>query len=189
MDRIEALLARMTLDEKVGQLNLVTAGQTVTGPQGSGDVTASIRAGNVGGVFNVWGRAAIAEMQKCAVEETRLGVPLFFALDVLHGHKTIFPIPLAEACAFDPSLWERTARAAAREASGDGIDLTFAPMLDVTRDPRWGRIAEGPGEDPFVATKFAEAKVRGFQGADLGNAMAIAATAKHFCGGGAATAG
>jgi len=189
MDRIEELLAQMTLDEKVGQLNLVTAGQTVTGPQGSGDVTASIRAGNVGGVFNVWGRAVIAEMQKCAVEETRLGVPLFFALDVLHGHKTIFPIPLAEACAFDPSLWERTARAAAQEASGDGIDLTFAPMLDVTRDPRWGRIAEGPGEDPFVATKFAEAKVRGFQGADLGNAMAIAATAKHFCGGGAATAG
>lgn len=189
MDRVEALLAQMTIEEKVGQLNLATAGQLVTGPQGAGDVVENIRAGNVGAVFNIWGRDAHLELQKCAVEETRLGVPLFFGLDVLHGHRTIFPIPLAEACVFDPSLWERTAHAAAQEAACDGIDLTFAPMLDVSRDPRWGRIAEGPGEDPFVAMAFAEAKVRGFQGADLADATAIAATAKHFCAGGAATAG
>ena len=121
-----------------------------------------------------------------AVEETRLGIPLFFALDVLHGFRTIFPIPLAEAGAFDPALWEETARLAAAEAVAAGLDLTFAPMLDVARDPRWGRIAEGPGEDPYVAARFAEAKVRGFQGADLSG---LAATPKHFAAYGASAAG
>ncbi|GLI92581.1 glycoside hydrolase family 3 N-terminal domain-containing protein [Methylocystis echinoides] len=179
----------MTVGEKVGQLNLVTAGQIVTGPSGSGDVLANIRAGNVGGVFNIWGRESVAAMQRAAVEESRLGAPLFFGLDVLHGFRTIFPVPLAEAGAFDPYLWEETARAAAEEAAAEGIDLTFAPMLDVCRDPRWGRIVEGAGEDPLVAAKFAQAKIRGFQGSGLSSRVAIAATGKHFCGGGAAQAG
>lgn len=189
MGRVESLLSKMTLQEKVGQLNLVTAGQVVTGPSGSGDVMAHVRAGNVGGVFNIWGREAAAILQKAAVEDSRLGVPLFFGLDVLHGFKTIFPVPLAEAGAFDTKLWEETARAAAEDAASEGIDLTFAPMLDICRDPRWGRIVEGPGEDPLVGAKFAQAKIRGFQGAGLSSTLALAATAKHFCGGGAAQAG
>jgi beta-glucosidase len=139
--------------------------------------------------MNLWGREATSALQKVAVEETKLAIPLIFGLDVLDGHKTILPIPLAEAGLFDPLLWERTARAAAIEAAGDGITLTFAPMLDVARDPRWGRIAECPGEDPLVAAKFAEAKIRGFQGPDLAAGTSVAATAKHFCAGGAAMAG
>lgn len=189
MGRVESLLSKMTLQEKVGQLNLVTAGQVVTGPSGSGDVMANIRAGNVGGVLNIWGREAVAVLQKAAVEESRLGVPLFFGLDVLHGFRTIFPVPLAEASAFDPLLWEETARAAAEEAAAEGVDLTFAPMLDICRDPRWGRIVEGPGEDPLVGARFAQAKIRGFQGSGLSSRVAIAATCKHFCAGGAARAG
>lgn len=189
MSRVEALLRAMTLEEKLGQLNLATAGQTVTGPLVGDANVEDIRAGRVGGVFNLWGRDAIAAAQRLAVGETRLGVPLLFGLDVLHGHRTIFPIPLAEAGAFDPGLWAGAARAAALEAALDGVSLTFAPMLDVARDPRWGRIAEGPGEDPLVAEKFAQAKVRGFQGARLDAPGAIAATAKHFCAYGAATAG
>jgi len=189
MDAVDRLLSQMTLEEKIGQLNLVTADQAVTGTIGSGDLDTKIGAGCVGGVFNIWGREEITRLQKLAIEETRLGVPLFFAVDALHGHKTIFPVPLAEAGAFDAALWERTARAAAREASADGIDLTFAPMLDVARDPRWGRIVESPGEDPCVGTTFAAAKIRGFQGAMLAARDAIGATAKHFCAYGAPQAG
>lgn len=189
MSKVETLLARMSLQEKVGQLNLAPAGQAVTGPSGSGDIMANICAGDVGGVFNLWGREAVAAMQKVAVEETRLGAPLFFALDVLHGFETIFPVPLAEASAFDPALWEATARAAATEAAGEGIDLTFAPMIDICRDPRWGRLVESPGEAPLLAAGFARAKIRGFQGAMLAESDTIAATAKHLCGGGAAQAG
>jgi beta-glucosidase len=180
------LLARMTLEEKIGQLCMVTAGHTVTGPTGVEDVGALVRAGRVGSLFNLWGREAVRRHQRLAVEETRAGVPLFFGLDVLHGFRTVFPIPLAEAGAFDPALWEATARGAAAEAAGAGVDLTFAPMLDVARDPRWGRIAEGPGEDPFVAARFAEAKVRGFQGVGLSG---VAATPKHFAAYGASAAG
>ena len=134
-------------------------------------------------------RSETREVQRIAVEETRLGIPLLFAFDVIHGHRTVFPIPLAEAAAFDPALWERTARAAAVEAAADGLAMTFAPMLDVARDPRWGRIAESPGEDPWLAARFAEAKVRGFQGDDLAPADNLAATAKHLAAYGAATAG
>ncbi|MGD0634236.1 MAG: glycoside hydrolase family 3 N-terminal domain-containing protein [Beijerinckiaceae bacterium] len=189
MNLIDTLLAKMTLEEKIGQLNLVAAGRAVTGPILGELVTENIRAGKIGGLLNLWGLEATASYQKLALEQTRLGIPLLFCLDVLHGHRTIFPIPLAEAGLFDPMLWERTARAAAIEAAADGIALTFAPMLDIARDPRWGRIAEGPGEDPLVGAKFAEAKVRGFQGANLAAPTSIAATAKHFCAGGAATAG
>ncbi len=189
MSRIESLLRAMTLEEKLGQLNLVTAGQAATGPIVPGEAMQDICAGQVGGVFNLWGRDVVARTQRLAVEETRLGVPLIFGLDILHGYRTIFPVPLAEAGAFDPLLWERTARASALEAACEGIHLSFAPMLDVSRDPRWGRIAEGPGEDPFVGSKFAQAKIRGFQGERLSDRGALAATAKHFCAGGAATAG
>jgi beta-glucosidase len=189
MDAVERLLSQMTLEEKIGQLNLVTADQAVTGAIGSGDLETKISAGCVGGVFNIWGRQEIARLQRLAVEKTRLGVPLFFAIDALHGHRTIFPVPLAEAGAFDADLWERTARAAACEAAADGVDLTFAPMLDVARDPRWGRIVESPGEDPCVGAAFAAAKSRGFQGARLTERDSIGATAKHFCAYGAPQAG
>jgi beta-glucosidase len=193
MMRIDTLLAAMTLEEKIGQLNMVAAGHTVTGPVLARDAIRGIRAGHIGSLLNIWGAQEVLQLQKIAVGKTRLKIPLLIGFDVLHGHRTIFPIPLAEAAAFDPVLWERSARAAAVEAAADGIYMTFAPMLDIARDPRWGRIAEGPGEDPWVGAKFAEAKVRGFQGAGLpgglAGAGALAATAKHFCAYGAAQAG
>ena len=187
--RIETLLEAMTLEEKIGQLTLVSAGWAVTGPQVSGDYMAALRAGRIGTISNLWGAEQTREVQRVAVEETRLGVPMMFAFDVIHGHRTIFPIPLAEAAAFDPGLWERTARAAATEAAADGLTLAFAPMLDVARDPRWGRIAESPGEDPWLAARFAEAKVRGFHGQGIAEADSVAATAKHLAGYGASIAG
>jgi beta-glucosidase len=189
MNRLEALLAAMTLEEKIGQLNMATADRVVTGPVLPGDTEAGIRAGRIGCMLNLWGAEPARAIQRMAVEETRLGIPLLLGFDVVHGHRTIFPIPLAEAAAFDPALWERTARVAAAEAAEDGVALTFAPMLDVTRDPRWGRIAEGPGEDPWLASRFAEAKVRGFQGDDLKAAGSVAAAAKHFLAYGAPTGG
>ncbi len=176
----------MTLDEKLGQLTMLSADFAATGPVVPRDLQAEVRAGAVGSLFNLWGRDAVRAAQTAAVRESRLGIPLFFGLDVLHGFRTIFPIPLAEAGAFDPALWQATARHAADESAASGIDLTFAPMLDIARDPRWGRIAEGPGEDPVVGARFAEAKVRGFQGADLSG---LAATAKHFVAYGASAAG
>jgi beta-glucosidase len=187
--RIEALLDAMTLDEKLGQLTMLTAEIVATGPRVSSDYMTQIRSGRLGNLSNLRGAERTREVQRVAVEETRLGIPLLFAADVIHGHHTIFPIPLGEAAAFDPGLWERTARVAAEEATADGLILAFAPMLDVTRDPRWGRIAESPGEDPYLASRFAEAKVRGFQGADLTAADSLAATAKHLAGYGAVAAG
>jgi beta-glucosidase len=187
--RVQSLLATMTLPEKLGQLTMVTAEDAVTGPVVPGDYVAQIRTGGVGSLLNLIGRERTSEIQRIAVEESRLGIPLLFAFDVLHGYRTIFPIPLAEAAAFDPKLWERTARLAAAEAAHDGVALTFAPMLDVSRDPRWGRVAEAPGEDPWLASRFAEAKTRGFQQGDLAAPDSIAATAKHIGAYGAATAG
>jgi beta-glucosidase len=187
--RIDALLETMTLAEKLGQMTMLTAEIVATGPRVSADYMSAIRAGRLGNLSNLRGPERTREVQRVAVEETRLGIPLLLAADVIHGHHTAFPIPLGEAAAFDPDLWQRTARAAAAEASADGLILAFAPMLDVTRDPRWGRIAECPGEDPFVAARFAEAKVRGFQGADLTAPDSIGATAKHLAGYGAVTAG
>jgi beta-glucosidase len=187
--RIEALLEAMTLEEKIGQMTLVSSGQAVTGPGGPVDYLQAIRAGGVGTVSNLWGPQRTGEVQRIALEETRLGIPLLFVMDVIHGHRTVFPLPLGEAGAFDPALWERTARVAAVEAAADGLAMTYAPMLDIARDPRWGRIAESPGEDPWLAARFAEAKVRGFQGADLAAADSLAATAKHLAAYGAATAG
>ncbi len=187
--RICALLRAMTLEEKLGQLSMVAAHMAVTGPALTPDWLAGVRDGRVGSVLNLWGRQGTGAAQRAAVAESRLGIPLLLGFDVVHGHRTIFPIPLAEAGAFDPELWERTARAAALEAAADGLNLTFAPMLDVARDPRWGRIAESPGEDPWIASWYARAKVRGFQGGDLARADVLAATAKHFAGYGAVTGG
>ena len=178
----------MTLAEKIGQLNMLSADWVVTGPQIPVRYLDDVKSGAVGSIFNLWTREATREAQKLALR-TRLGIPLFFGLDVIHGHRTIFPIGLAEACAFDPALWEKTARAAARDAADDGLHLTFAPMIDVCRDPRWGRIAEGPGEDAFVGAAMARAKTRAFQGDDLARPGCVAATAKHFVGYGAAEGG
>jgi len=187
--RIETLIERMTLTEKLGQLTMMAASHTVTGPVISGHSTDDIRSGRIGNLLNLIGAAAAREMQRIAVEESRLGIPLLIGLDVIHGHRTLFPVPLAEVALFDPEAWALTAREAAREAAADGINMTFAPMLDVSREPRWGRTIEGPGESPWVGRQLAEAKVRGFQGSDLAAADSIAAVAKHFCGYGAVTAG
>jgi len=179
----------MTLAEKIGQLSMLSGDYAETGPTLSADYLDAVRTGRAGSLLNLWGRDTVRAVQRIAVEESRLGIPLVFGLDVLHGHRTILPIPLAEAGSFDPVLWERTARLAAEEATADGISLTFAPMLDVARDPRWGRMAESPGEDPWLASAFAVVKVRGFQGDDPARADRLSATAKHFAGYGAVTAG
>ncbi|MDP9933265.1 glycoside hydrolase family 3 N-terminal domain-containing protein [Variovorax paradoxus] len=189
MSRIDTLMARMTLAEKLGQLTMTASSYTVTGPVLAGDSTQSIIDGTVGNLLNMVGAGPTHEMQRLAVEKSRLGIPLLIGLDIIHGHRTLFPIPLAEAGAFDEDVWERTAREAAREGAADGLAMTFAPMLDVSRDPRWGRTAEGPGEDPWLNARIAEAKVRGFQGADLSSADSLAACAKHFVAYGAVNAG
>jgi beta-glucosidase len=189
MGRIDALLQKMALEEKIGQLNMVAASRVVTGPGELHDLHEGIRTGRIGNLLNLWGVDETRAVQRLAVEESRLGVPLLMGLDVIHGHHTIFPVPLAEACQFAPDLWEETARVAAEEAAEDGVVLTFAPMLDVARDPRWGRIIESPGEDPWVASQMAAAKTRGFQGRDLAARDSLAATAKHLCAYGAVTAG
>jgi beta-glucosidase len=189
MSRIETLIGAMTLAEKLGQLTMTAAGFTVTGPIIAGDSTDAIKAGTIGNLLNMVGAAHVREMQRLAVEESRLGIPLLIGFDVVHGHRTLFPVPLGEAALFDPETWALTARESAKEAAADGLAMTFAPMLDVSRDPRWGRSVEGPGEDPWLGARIAEAKVRGFQGADLAAADALAAVAKHYCAYGAVTAG
>ena len=187
--RIATLMGEMTLPEKLGQLTMMAASHTVTGPVITGHSLGDIRSGRIGNLLNLIGAAPAREMQRIAVEESRLAIPLLIGLDVIHGHRTLFPPPLAEAALFDSQAWALTAREAAREAAADGIAMTFAPMLDVSRDPRWGRTVEGPGESPWVGRRLAEAKVRGFQGGDLAAADSIAAVAKHFCAYGAVTAG
>ena len=179
--RIDVLLGRMTLAEKLGQLTMTAAGHAVTGPTLAGDSTQAIKDGTIGNLLNLVGAGPVREMQRLAVEESRLKIPLLIGFDVIHGHRTLFPIPLAEAGVLDPVLWTATAREAAREAAADGLAMTFAPMLDVARDPRWGRSAEGPGEDAWLAARIAEAKVRGFQGSALAAADSLAAVAKHYC--------
>jgi beta-glucosidase len=189
MKRIDKLIGEMTLAEKLGQLTMTAAGYAVTGPVIAGDSTEAIRSGAIGNLLNLVGPGPVREMQRLAVEESRLGIPLLIGLDIIHGHRTLFPIPLAEASLFDPEIWELTACEAAKEAACDGLAITFAPNLDVSRDPRWGRTAESPGEDSWVGTQFAQAKVRGFQGASLASSEALAACAKHFCAYGPVTAG
>ena len=189
MSRIETLIASMTLAEKLGQLTMTASSFTVTGPVIAGDSTESIRSGAIGNLLNMVGAGPVREMQRLAVEESRLKIPLLIGLDIIHGHRSLFPVPLAEAGVFDPALWEATAREAAIEGAADGLAMTFAPMLDVSRDPRWGRTVEGSGEDSWLAEQMAVAKVRGFQGADLAAPDALAACAKHFCAYAPVTAG
>jgi beta-glucosidase len=189
MSRIDILIGKMTLAEKLGQLTMTASSYAVTGPVIAGDSTEAIKNGTIGNLLNMVGAEHVREMQRLAVEKSRLKIPLLIGFDVIHGHRTVFPIPLGEAAMFDPTLWAATARESAREAAADGIAMTFAPMLDVARDPRWGRSAESPGEDPWLGARIAEAKVRGFQGNDLAAADSLAAVAKHFCAYGAVTAG
>src|SRR6266566_2276188 len=174
---LDSLLARMTLEEKLGQLNLLSANGRASPEQ-----MQLVRAGKLGGLFNVIGGENTTPVQRIAVTESRLKIPLLFGLDVIHGYRAIFPIPLGEASSFDPDAAEATARAAGQEAAAFGINWTYAPMVDIARDPRWGRIAEGSGEDPYLGSLLAAARVRGFQ-------QNIFATAKHFAGYGAAEAG
>ncbi|HET8728817.1 MAG TPA: beta-glucosidase BglX, partial [Alphaproteobacteria bacterium] len=186
---IEDLIGRMTLDEKAGQLTLLSSDLAVTGPVATKDLNAAVAAGRVGAVFNAYGVKYTDELQQIAVEETRLGIPLLFGHDVVHGFRTIFPIPLAEAASWDLAAIEESARIAAREAAAAGVHWTFAPMVDVSRDPRWGRIAEGAGESPFLGARIAAARVRGFQGDDLAAPGSAAACVKHFAAYGAAAGG
>ena len=188
-EKLEALLQMMTLEEKVGQLVQYSAGQP-TGPgTGRTDYDDMIRKGEVGALFNITTAHNINAYQRIAVEKSRLHVPLIFGLDVIHGFRTEFPIPLGLASSWDPELIERTARVAAREASASGIRWTFSPMVDIARDARWGRIAEGSGEDPYLGAALARAYVRGYQGERLNATDSIAACAKHYVGYGAAEGG
>jgi beta-glucosidase len=191
--RIDALLARMTLEEKVGQLNQYSSDLDLTGPApragAQKEVYDQVRSGQVGSLLNVVGAEATRKAQRLAVEGSRLRIPLLFGLDVIHGYRTIFPIPLGEAASFDPALIERSARVAATEAAAAGLHWTFAPMVDIARDARWGRVMEGAGEDPYLGARVAAARVRGFQGRDLQALDTIAACAKHYAGYGFAEAG
>jgi beta-glucosidase len=183
--RVEALLARMTLVEKIGQMVQVNSGKGEI----PDELKRRLREGRIGSMLNEIVPETNRELQRIAVEESRLGIPLLMGRDVIHGYRTIFPIPLGQAAAWDPELAAACAHVAAAEARSAGFQWTFAPMMDVTRDPRWGRVAEGFGEDPYLASRYAGAMVRGFQGHDLAAADAIAACAKHFAGYGAVEGG
>ena len=194
MDRfIDDLMGKMTVEEKIGQLNLPVAGDIVTGQAKSSNVSERIRKGEVGGLFNLKGAEKIREVQRIAVEESRLGIPILFGMDVIHGYETIFPIPLGLSCSWDMAAVEQSARIAAEEASADGICWTFSPMVDVSRDARWGRVSEGSGEDTFLGCRIAEAMVRGYQGPDKETQLTrndqILACVKHFALYGAPEAG
>lgn len=183
------LLAKMTLEEKIGQMTLYTSGWDVTGPTLRENYKEDIKSGRCGNIFNAHTAKYNRELQRLAVEETRLGIPLLFGYDVIHGHKTIFPIPLAESCSWDLELTEKSARLAAKEAAASGLHWAFNPMVDIARDPRWGRIAEGAGEDPYLGSLIGAAKVRGIQGKDLADPFTLMACLKHFAAYGAAQAG
>jgi len=186
---VDALMSKMTLDEKIGQLNLPGAGDITTGQAGNSDIGKKISEGKVGGLFNIKSVSKIRDVQKVAVEQSRLKIPLIFGMDVIHGYQTVFPIPLALSCSWDMQKIEQSARIAASEASADGICWTFSPMVDIALDPRWGRIAEGNGEDPYLGYQIAKAMVKGYQGDDLKKNNTIMACVKHFALYGAAEAG
>ncbi len=192
-DKVESLIKKMTLDEKIGQMNQYNGFYDLTGPAPSeGDAAKkyqNLKNGLVGSMLNVRGVADVRKMQKIAVEETRLGIPLIFGFDVIHGFKTQSPIPLAESASWDLEAIEKSARVAAREAGASGLNWTFAPMVDISRDARWGRVMEGAGEDPYLGSKIAVARVKGFQGDDLSDPLTIAACAKHFAAYGFAEGG
>jgi beta-glucosidase len=186
---ISQLMAKMTVDEKIGQLNLVTGGEAKTGEAVSNGVESKIAQGQVGGIFSLTTPGRVRQAQQIAVTKSRLKIPLIFGQDVIHGYKTTFPIPLALAASWDLALIEKTARVAATEASADGINWTFSPMVDVSRDARWGRVSEGSGEDTYLGSQIAKVMVRGYQGDDLTKNNTIMACVKHFALYGAAESG
>ena len=190
---IETLLAKMTLEEKCGQLNFVVGsiltGPSLANPTSSKDMDAQIKSGAITGVFNTNGAKNIRHLQEVAVKESRLGIPLLIGADVIHGYKTVTPIPIAEAASWDLAAIEASAAMSAAECAATGINLTFAPMVDIARDARWGRVAEGSGEDPYLGSLIAAAKVKGYQGKNLAASNTIAACVKHFAAYGAAEAG
>ncbi len=192
-ERVDSLLSKMTLEEKVGQMNQYNGFWDVTGPVPEAGTAKlkfeHLKKGWVGSMLNVRGTENVREVQRIAVEETRLGIPLIIGFDVIHGYKTLAPIPLAEAASWDLEAIEKSARIAAIEASASGINWTFAPMVDISRDARWGRVMEGAGEDPYLGSKIAKARVKGFQGDDLSKNNTIAACAKHFAAYGFSEAG
>ncbi|MBD8081190.1 beta-glucosidase BglX [Chryseobacterium caseinilyticum] len=177
---VDALLAKMTLDEKIGQLNLPSSGDFTTGLAKSSDIGKKVEQGLVGGLFNIKGAEKIKAVQKVAVENSRLKIPLIFGMDVIHGYETTFPIPLGLAASWDMNLVQQSARVAAREAAADGINWTFSPMVDISREPRWGRVSEGSGEDPYLGSEISKNMVYGYQGKDLANGTNILACVKHF---------
>ena len=186
---VNALMSKMTLEEKLGQLNLPASSDFVTGAVSSSDIADKVKAGKVGGVFNIRSVTKIKELQQFAVNQSRLHIPLLFGMDVIHGYKTIFPIPLGMSATWDMELVKRSASIAASEASADGIQWTFSPMVDLTRDPRWGRVSEGNGEDAFLSSTIAKAMVEGYQGKDLAAPNTILACVKHYALYGAAEGG
>ena len=186
---IDNLMSKMTLQEKIGQLNLPVTGDIVTGTAKSSDIAGKIKLGQVGGLFNLKGVEAIREIQKIAVEQSRLHIPLIFGMDVIHGYETVFPIPFALSMTWDMQAIERSARIASVEATADGIAWAFSPMVDICREPRWGRMSEGSGEDPYLGSRIAEAMVRGYQGIDLTDPTTMMACVKHFALYGAPEAG
>ncbi len=192
-EQVEELLSKMTIEEKVGQINLVSNPYISTGADDSQDVGKDLeeyaRSGSVGNFLNILGAEETYKLQKIATEESRLGIPLIFGYDVIHGFKTLFPIPLADAASFDREAMKASAAGAAMEAAANGLNWTYAPMVDIARDPRWGRIMEGAGEDVFLGEEAAKAKVHGFQGESLADNNTIAACAKHFAAYGAAVGG
>ena len=186
---IDILMSKMTIEEKIGQLNLLTPGGAVTGEVVSENVANKIIKGDVGGIFGVRGAEKMRRMQTMAVEKSRLGIPLITGLDVIHGHKTITPIPLGIAASWDLKLIEEVARMSAREATAEGIMWNFSPMVDISREPRWGRTAEGAGEDPFLGSAIAKAMIKGYQGTNLADPTTMLACVKHFAAYGAAEGG
>ncbi|MGN7783732.1 beta-glucosidase BglX [Niabella sp. 22666] len=185
---VTGLLNKMTLDEKIGQLNLPSAGEFTTGTATNSDIGVNVKKGLVGGLFNIKGVEKIKAIQKVAVEESRMKIPMLFGMDVIHGYETTFPIPLGLSCTWDMKAVEQSARIAAVEASADGIGWTFSPMVDISRDPRWGRVSEGNGEDPYLGSQIAKAMVKGYQG-DLRLNSNILACVKHYALYGAGEAG
>lgn len=186
---ITELLAKMTLDEKLGQLNLPSSGDITTGQAKSADIAKKIEEGKVGGLFNIKSVAKIADVQKVAIEKGRLKIPLIFGMDVIHGYETAFPIPLGLSCSWDMKMIEKTARIAATEATADGINWTFSPMVDIAKDPRWGRVSEGSGEDAYLGSQISKAMVNGYQNSNLKNTTSMMACVKHFALYGASEAG
>ena len=181
MDRfINDLMGRMTLQEKIGQLNLPVTGDIITGSSVSGDVVGKIERGLVGGLFNMKGTEQIRQLQEVAVKKSRLGIPMIFGMDVIHGYETVFPIPLAMSMSWDMDAIRRSCEIAAVEATADGICWTFSPMVDVCREPRWGRMSEGAGEDPYLVSQVCRAMIEGYQGGDLSNRSTMMACVKHF---------